>query len=91
MDEFEKDDNFGNIYFVIYTQNKTALTVVDLSPSARHERSEFPTVNDQDFYDRDEATDHARSLSEKYSLEYAPFESRYDNRLNEPAADQLAL
>ena len=84
-------DDSGNIYFVVYLENKTVITVIDLSPSARHERDQWETVNDEDFYDRNNAVDYARKLAEKYNLGYKPFDSRYDKSLNEQSNNHLSL
>jgi len=72
-------------YFVIHPKgDRSVVTVIDLAICMRYERSDWMAVNDEDFYGRDEAIEHARALAEKYKLRYEPFESRYDSQLNEP-------
>jgi hypothetical protein len=90
LDAISLDDS-GNIYFVVYMKNKTVITVIDLSPSARHERDQWETVNDENFYDRNNAVGYAQKLAEKYNLGYKPFDSRYDKSLNEQSNDHLSL
>ncbi|EKY4113616.1 TPA: hypothetical protein ACGW3M_001046 [Pseudomonas aeruginosa] len=71
-------------YFVAHPRgDRSAVKVIDLAECVRYERSEFAPVNDEDFYERDEAIEHAQALAAKYRLRYEPFESRYDKELNE--------
>jgi 3'-phosphoadenosine 5'-phosphosulfate sulfotransferase (PAPS reductase)/FAD synthetase len=80
----------GNIYFVIYTNNKQSVTVIDLASCVAYERSDWNNVNDYTFYSHTEAIEYARSLAERYGLEYERFESRYNNELDEnPEEDYI--
>lgn len=73
----------NTFYFVIYANDKTTVKVVDLASCVDYERSEFPAVNNENIYDRDEAIQYARSLADEHGLKYELFESRYDKDLNE--------
>lgn len=95
VSKYKKQDDVGsrgggNFYFVIYDEGKTAITIIDISQSARHERGDWEAVNNEDFYDRDDAIVYARKLAEKYNLKYTPFTSRYNKDLNE-VGDALSL
>lgn len=71
-------------YFVIHPRgDRSVVQVIDLANAVSYERSDWLAVNDQDFYDRDEAIQHARALAQKFGLSYEPFESRYNKELNE--------
>jgi len=79
---FEEDNNTYQ-YFVAFVENRTKLTVIDLSSAVSYERNDWDVVNDEVFYDRDEAIKYARALAKKYNLEYKLFDSRYNSELSE--------
>ncbi|MBD0788185.1 hypothetical protein HUO09_17660 [Vibrio sp. Y2-5] len=80
------------LYFIIYPNgDESKITVIDLAQSVSYQRSEWTSVNDENFHDRDEAIETAKALAVKYSLTYLPFESRYNSNLSEPKHKQLSL
>ena len=72
----------STFYFVIYTNNRQNVTVIDLSYSASYERDDWDCY-DENIYELDEAIGYARSIAKRLSLKYDVFESRYDSTLDE--------
>ncbi|WP_338924530.1 hypothetical protein V0M98_33485 (plasmid) [Pseudomonas silesiensis] len=72
-------------YFVaLKGSDESTLLVIDLALAVAYERDQWKVVDDEDFYDLDEAIAHARGLAARNGLKYQPFESRYESSLDEP-------
>lgn len=74
------DDRF---YFVVYIDDRKALTVIDLDYAVSWQVGDWDRANDETFTDHEDAINNAKALCDKYSLAYKLFDSRYDERLNE--------
>ncbi len=85
MSELEDHNlNVDVIYFVAYKHGDTTkITVVDLANTTIYERDQFSPVNDENYYELQEALSVAKALAAKYQLQYVPFESRISKSLNE--------
>ncbi|OEE38298.1 hypothetical protein A1QO_02655 [Vibrio genomosp. F10 str. ZF-129] len=71
-------------YFISFLGgDRSKITVIDLHNGTSHQREQFSPVNDRDYRDLNEALVDAKSLAEKYNLEYVLFDSRYEKRLSE--------
>lgn len=85
IDEVKAHEEWGRItfYFLAYTNNREAVTVIDLSNMTSYEREDWDTVNDVNMSDRDEAIAYGRDFADRHGLHYELFESRYDRTENE--------
>lgn len=76
--------NINEFYFLIYTNNKQSIKVIDLSWSNAYEMDEWnlvETINDK-YIELDEAISIAKNIANNTGKEYLNFESRYHNELN---------
>lgn len=78
-------------YFIALIENKTTLTVIDLSFGTDYERNDWSAVDDENYETHALAICAAREMARFHGLKYKPFESRYDDRLNEYPAITMAL
>lgn len=78
------DLNINEFYFLIYTNNKQSITVIDLSWSASYEMEEWNLVEtiDDKYLDLEEAISIAKNICNNRDIDYEEFDSRYHNELN---------
>jgi hypothetical protein len=83
LDRKEIDETckgFDGLFFLVFPGgDRSKITVIDLMHCVSYERNDWENVNDNTYYNRDEAIKSARDIADRYGLEYMPFESRYDN------------
>lgn len=78
------DLNINEFYFLAYTNNKQAITVIDLNWSVSYEMDEWNLVEsiDDKYMELDEAISIAKNIADNKGIEYLEFDSRYHNELN---------
>lgn len=71
-------------YFIAHPcGDKDKVTVIDLSYSVDYKRSDWDTINDNNFTCHKEAIEYGRAIADKFNLKYELFNSRYNESLNE--------
>ena len=63
--------------------DKSKVTAIDLASCVSYERNEWDCIDDTDFKSHRSAIKHARIFANYHGLQYIPFDSRYDESLNE--------
>lgn len=82
IEKFNLDIN--EFYFLAYTNNKQAITVIDLNWCVEYEMDEWDLVEgiDDKYIELDEAISIAKNKANNKGIEYVEFDSRYHNELN---------
>jgi len=69
------------IFVIALINNRTEVSVIDINYDCLHEKYEYATINEEEYFEIEEAISKAREYAKKEGVKYRPFIARHRNHI----------